>query len=283
MNRTSVYFSITVAASLLLGSCAALASHPASIDSDAEHTALPKPEVTQLAIDEPRRVLFVGNSYFFYNDGLHSHLYRMARAAGLFETSPAMFRSSTIGGAALRDHPMDYLLKSENLRVDAPFELVIMQGVSSAALTKNRRKFFVDAATINARKIRMAGAQPILYMTPAYAPAHRRYSPDMTARIASFYIETGNELDAMVIPVGLAFQEAYRRNPDIILHKPFDSSHPDLLGTYLAAATLLASVYGVSPVGNEYDYFGAIDPADALFLQTVAQDTVIEFFGRSAM
>ena len=38
-----------------------------------------------------------------------------------------------------------------------------------------------------------------------------------------------------VIPVGLAFEEAYRQRPGVKLHKDFDGSHPDLLGTYLAA------------------------------------------------
>jgi len=102
----------------------------------------------------------------------------------------------------------------------------------------------------------------------------------MIKDIASLYVETGNQINALVIPVGLAFEEAYRRNPDIQLHKNFDGSHPSLLGTYLAASTVLASIYGISPVGNSYDYFGAIDRADALFLQTVAQDTVSRFYGQ---
>lgn len=273
---------VLIAPITLLMSCAINASeNPGGVAHNLEGS-LPDPEVTQVQVPSPHRILFVGNSYLYYNDSLHNHVKRMGDAVGLFEKTPVVFKSATIGGAALRDHAMDHLLKPENLRVDAPFELVVMQGISSAALTEHGRKRFVDAATRNARKIREAGGQPVLYMTPAYAPAHRRYSPEMTARTAALYIDTGNQIDALVIPVGLAFQEAYRRKPDIVLHKPFDSSHPELLGTYLAAATALASVYGVSPIGIEYDYFGAIDPADALFLQTVAHDTVTEFFGRAA-
>jgi hypothetical protein len=33
-------------------------------------------------------------------------------------------------------------------------------------------------------------------------------------------------------------------------------------------------------VGNSYTYFGEIDERDALFLQQVAQDVVVDFFGR---
>ena len=83
----------------------------------------------------------------------------------------------------------------------------------------------------------------------------------------------------MVIPTGLAFAEAYRRQPAIELHKSFDGTHPSLLGTYLAAATTFASIYRMSPVGNSYDYFGEISAEDARFLQEVAHDTVLAFYG----
>ena len=79
----------------------------------------------------------------------------------------------------------------------------------------------------------------------------------------------GNAADALVIPVGLAFDLAYERRPDIELHKAFDGSHPTLLGTYLAAATTFAALYDVSAVGNPYDYYGAMPAEDAAFLQQV--------------
>src|SRR5579862_1854074 len=57
-----------------------------------------------------------------------------------------------------------------------------------------------------------------------------------------------------------------------------DKRHPTLIGTYLAACTTYAAVYGKSPVGNTY--LAGIDPATAQFLQTVAQETVQEYYGR---
>lgn len=49
----------------------------------------------------------------------------------------------------------------------------------------------------------------------------------------------------------------------------------DSTGTFLAAATVMASVYRISPVGNTYT---AGLPADvATHLQTVATETVREF------
>jgi hypothetical protein len=66
----------------------------------------------------------------------------------------------------------------------------------------------------------------------------------------------------------------------MVLHKFYDCSNPELEGTYLAACVLFATLYGQSPVGNSYTYFGEIDEQDALFLQQVAQDVVVDFFGR---
>ena len=120
-------------------------------------------------------------------------------------------------------------------------------------------------------------------MTHAYSPPHPRFDPNMIDSIESLYVETANEINALVIPVGLAFEEAYRRRPEIVLHKKFDGSHPDLLGTYLAACVIVASAWGLSPIGSDYDYFGTIDRDDARFLQQVAQDVVTEFQRRQSL
>lgn len=238
------------------------------------------PEIQYPTQRMPSRILFVGNSYFYYNDSLHNHVQRMVFDTGLAVRGDLTYKSSTIGGAMLSDHPIDHLLDPANLRVTQPFQTVIMQGISSAALSQERRANFSATAADYAQRIRAAGGEPVLYMTPAYVPPHRQYRTGMIEDIASLYVETGNTIDALVIPVGLAFEEAYRRRPDIILHKEFDGSHPSMLGTYLAAATVFASLYETSPVGNDYTYFGAVSDEDALFLQTVAQDTVREFYGR---
>ena len=60
---------------------------------------LQKPGVIRLAAEMPERVLFVGNSYFYYNDSLHNHVRRL-----LAELKPEIkteFKSATIGGARL--------------------------------------------------------------------------------------------------------------------------------------------------------------------------------------
>jgi hypothetical protein len=80
-----------------------------------------------------------------------------------------------------------------------------------------------------------------------------------------------------VIPVGLAFEEAYKRKSEMMLHKDFDGSHPSLYGTYLAACVVYLSVYGGSLERLTYDYYGSIEPEVAGFLREVARDVVRDF------
>lgn len=237
-----------------------------------------QPLVTELRNNSPNNILFVGNSYLYYNDSLHNHVYRIVTSIRPDWADDIAYKSATIGGASLSHHNIDSYLEPGKLGLDIPFDLVILQGGSGESLRMKRQIQFSEKVVELQTKISMAGAETALYMTHAYVPPHRRYDPQMIRDIETLYVETGNEVGALVIPVGLAFEEAYRRRPNIILHKTFDGSHPDMLGTYLAACVVFASIYGLSPVGSSYDYFGEVSDEDASFLQLVAWDTVSKFF-----
>jgi hypothetical protein len=241
------------------------------------------PDVVRLENTAPRRVLFVGNSYFYYNDSLHNHVRRIAAEKGPYGYDEYQYKSATIGGASLSQHPIDSLLEPGRLGIDEAFDLVILQGGSGEALSEDRRARFREKAGELSRKIRATGAEVALYMTHAYVEPHRRYDPDMIDDIERTYVPAGNELGALVIPVGLAFERAYDERPDIELHKSFDGSHPSLYGTYLAACVVYQSVYGRSVVDLDYDYFGAVDRDTATFLQGIADETVRTFYRRDGV
>ncbi len=224
------------------------------------------------------RVLFVGNSYFYYNDSLHNHVARMLAIAEPLREKRIDFKSATIGGASLAQHNVDYLTQVGRLGVKQPFELVILQGGSGEPLSERRRAAFQRAVLEANQVVTSRGAKLALYMTPAYVAPHAHARPENMRLTEDAYVAVGNEVQALVIPVGLAFEEAYRRRPGLQLHNKIDGSHPSMAGTYLAACTVLASVYGISPVGNSYDYYGAIDRETAAFLQQVAYETVERFF-----
>ncbi|MBS8226654.1 hypothetical protein [Vannielia litorea] len=235
------------------------------------------PSVTQPQAESPARVLLVGNSYLYYNDSLHNHLRRMVMAGTDVEPQ---YKSATIGGARLDHHNIDWLTQPGAIGVEEPFELVILQGHSNAALSEKNQTRYMEAAKAAAALISERGGKVALYMPHAYVDPHKSADPENIRANERFYTEAGNELDAIVIPVALAFEEAYKRRPEMALHKDYDGSHPSLLGSFLAAATAYATLYGADPVGNEYDYFGKVGAEDAAFLQEVARDTVNAYFGR---
>lgn len=257
-----------LALSIVLAFCVSLAA------------AQPAPTVKRPQVDTPKKILFVGNSYLYYNDSLHNHLRRMVDAGGIAPEKALQYKIVTIGGAPLAHHDVASYLAPGKLGMKEPYDVVILQGNSGAVLSDARRKSFHDKVTEFSADIAKAGAKTALYMTHAYVAPNKNASPDMIRKIEDMYVSVGNEVGALVIPVGLAFEEAYRRKPDLQLHKTYDGSHPDLIGTYLAACVLYASLYGKSPVGNAYDYFGKVDKDTATFLQQVAWDTAQKFYGR---
>lgn len=238
------------------------------------------PVVKDLGGEAPGRILFVGNSYLYYNDSLHNHVRRLAIAADPAIEKKLQYKSATIGGAPLAHHDVKGLLVRGRLGIKEPFHVVVLQGNSAAALSEARSASFRKKVIEFNGEIGKAGAKTALYMTHAYVKPNKNASPDMIRKVEDLYVSTGNEVGALVIPVGLAFEEAYRQRPDIQLHKTYDGSHPDLIGTYLAACVVYASLYGKSPVGNSYDYFGKIDRETAAFLQKVAEETVRKFYAR---
>jgi len=255
-----------------LASCALVL---ASLAAAAQAPAVRAPQV-----DTPTRVLFVGNSYLYYGDSLHNHVRRMAIAADPGLEKKLAYKSATIGGARLSHHNIEHLTEPGRIGVEEPFELVILQGGSFEPLSSKRSAAFHETVIEFNKIITERGGKTALYMTHAYVELHRRAKPENIRLTEELYVSVGNEIGALVIPVGLAFEEAYRRRPGIKLHKDYDGSHPELIGTYLAACTVYASIYGRSPVGNSYDYFGKIDKDTATFLQQVAADTVKKFYGR---
>lgn len=242
---------------------------------------LPRPEVRPDPGATPTRVLFVGNSYLYYNDSVHNHVRRLAEAASTLEAGAYQFKSATVGGARLWHHPIDHWLGVGNLGVDEPFQLVVLQGGSNETLGPERLARFRETARAYVAKVRAIGATPALYLTHAYVPPHPRTQPGMTETVARATIDLGNELDTLVIPVGLAFARAYTERPDLALHESFDGTHPNLLGTYLAAGVVYGTIYGRPVADIDYDAYSDIDADTAAFLRGVADRTVTEFFAEA--
>lgn len=238
------------------------------------------PQVDALESPSPKQLLYVGNSYQYYNNSLHNYVKRMVEAAHPEMAEDLNSKSATISGARLSHHEVKGYLFPGALGLADPFDAVVLQGHSSAALTDENRQTFRTAVMRHHQAIEATGAETVLYMTPAYSEDHDSYDPGMIDKINDLYTTVGNEISALVIPVGLAFQNAYEQRPELALHVDYDGSHPTPEGTYLAAATVFAALYDTSVVGNPYTYYGRISEDDAAFLQQVAEDTVEQYYSR---
>ena len=100
--------------------------------------------------------------------------------------------------------------------------------------------------------------------------------PEMTAQLAEQYTIAGNANDALVVPAGLAFAAAREGRPGLNLYQP-DRRHPSPEGTYLAALTMYASIFGRAPSGGYAPT--VIDAETAAYLRQTAWTAAKDYFG----
>ena len=214
------------------------------------------------------KVLFVGNSFTFYNNGLHSHFRKLTWSSGLLTRENSRVRIMTISGGQLPEHAGGF----KKVMSGDDWDIVVLQGHSVGPISEDSAAAFRKAARKFARIAKRQGTRPAFFMTWAYAG-----KSEMTAQLDKAYTEVGNELDAQVVPVGLAFAKVVAERPDIALTMD-DDKHPTLAGTYLAACTFFAALYDRSPEGLDYD--AGLGAETAGYLQKVAWQTVVDYANR---
>ena len=223
-----------------------------------------------------KNILFVGNSYLYYNDSLHNHVKRMAVERFPSYEEKFIYKSSTIGGARSWHHNFEHLLESKNIGVDEPFNLLILQGGSAEPFSETSRLRFQKTVKEVNKIAKKHGTKLVLYMTHAYVPPDKRYEDNMINKISSLYVNAGKANNVEVIPVGIGFENAYKENPNIQLHN-IDGTHPSLLGTYLAACIVYGVLYDDSPIGINYNYHGKVSDQERIFIQKIAHETITNF------
>jgi hypothetical protein len=283
-RRVSSLAVIALVGMLTLGACAPMATTPSAAAGSGAATAV----VARMAgtAAPPRSLLYVGNSFMYYNNSLHGHVSLLARAAADKDRAAHRAVSITISGSGMDWHDVGsyfrpnavgrYSFVGDNeVRFNPPgraFDAVVLMDCSQCPVHPTLRPIFFEYTKRHSDTVRANGAEPIFFMTWAYAD-----KPEMTQGLADAYNEAGRLNDAHVIPAGLAFARSIAVKPDLNLYVP-DKRHPSLAGTYLAACVFLGSVFGVSPVGNGYT--AGLDAATASHLQRVAWETVQSYHRR---
>ncbi|WP_163999722.1 SGNH/GDSL hydrolase family protein [Pyxidicoccus caerfyrddinensis] len=192
------------------------------------------------------RVLFIGNSYTYYNN-----LPRVLEALAASASPPLQLETRAVvaGGARLKTH-WDDEAALEALR-EGGWDYVILQEQSTLGgllvdgrldINDPERVFFPYARKFHA-EAEKRGARTVLSLTWS-----RRRAPEAQALLNHAFLSLGRELKATVVPMGPAWLTVREQHPDLGLYLA-DGSHPTPAGTYLAACTLYAALFGRSPEG----------------------------------
>ena len=212
------------------------------------------------------RVLFIGNSYTFFNDlpVLVSTIAASAKPSIIIETA-----QYTRAGYSLEQHWNEGQAVNE---IRKGWHFVVLQEYSTRPIQDPERMY--EFARKFDAEIKASGAQTVFFMTWA-----RQHLPDMIEGLAQAYTEIAAELGARLAPVGRAWEKSIEERPDLVLHLP-DQSHPSVHGSYLAACVFFTVLTGKSPLGLAHEATGGLDQIserDIAFLQRIALATVEEY------
>ena len=225
-------------------------------------------------------VLFIGNSYIYYND-LPIMLDDLANSLG----DDINFEQSTPGGETLEGHST-YPLTINKIN-QTNWDYVILQGqsqrsaLSPAYVSTNVTPFAQQL--VNMIESNSSCSEPIFFMTWGRKYGDQSYCAfyppvctfdGMQARLRDSYLNYGFNNSATISPVGIAWKRAMNQNSTINLYRN-DNSHPSERGTYLTACTFYATIFKKSPIGASFKPAG-MSQSDATFLQTIAHEVVLD-------
>jgi hypothetical protein len=207
------------------------------------------------------RVFFIGNSYTHRNlmPGIFTQL---AKASGV----DVVWDWRAPGGSSLADS-YDGIgsVPSALPRVQkGDWDYVVMQEQSTTPLT-DRSEFLASAKRWDTELDR-AGVKGIFLMTWA-----RKAAPDTQIDLTSAYVEAARAASAATAPAGEAWKSTWTEHPELELYGP-DGSHPAVLGSYLVACTLYATIFRKSPEGLPGRFTAIFAPGVPLFGQPASGD-----------
>ena len=211
----------------------------------------------------PRRILFVGNSLTYSQQGIYTHL----QAMGAVATPPLTIQAdrAVVGGQYFRT--LWERFPEPRQAIARGYDVVVLQEDLPETTVADFRQY----ARLFVADIKRTGARPVLLMAWAY----KRLGWISTSEIAEAHRAAAKELAVDVAPAGLAWERLAKQRPDLDLFNT-DREHPSIYGTYLATAVVYATIYGADPTGLSYLPKG-ISPDAGAFLRRTAWETVQEY------
>ncbi len=224
---------------------------------------------------ESTSVLFIGNSFTFYNE-----------MPVIFKEIAASFdRTVEIdtvveGGMNLAYHsqqPFTYQKIKEK-----KWDYVVIQGHSNEfakydpEIIQNTLPYLeriLDSVQAN-----YLCSKVLLYMTWGYQDGNKEWDAiktyeSMQDLIERQYLRTADFLSLGISPVGAVWREVRKKHKRMNLYDP-DKFHPSLNGSYISACTFYSSIFGVSPVGASVSC--KINAKEKQEIEMLAADVVLK-------
>ncbi|MGN0811912.1 MAG: leucine-rich repeat protein [Candidatus Coproplasma sp.] len=225
--------------------------------------------------DKTTKVLFIGNSFTYYND-MPTLFGQIATAAG----EKVVVDSVTNGAWNLTkfaDVNDEYGKQvDDKLRATNDYDVVVLQEQSTRPLT-SYDAFLAAAQSLKAKiDETQTACSIVLYATwgyPEEANNQKITIPEMGNNLREKYDSVATELGAKVSYVGDAFSTVYTNNPELNLYHT-DNRHPSYAGSFLSACVHVATILNCDPTLSTFN--GELDTATATLLKNVAYDTVFK-------
>ncbi len=224
-------------------------------------------------------VLFIGNSFTFYNDmpGLFKEI---ATSKG----KTVYTDTAVTGGKDLKFHSERE--RTYELIKSRKWDFVVLQGHSNEfaqpdskvdTLTYPFAKKIIDSIRTYSKCSRI-----LFYMTWGYKNGNPKWKAiasfdSMQYRIERQYLRFADKLHTGVSPVGMVWKEVRTFNPEINLYAE-DRFHPILTGSYLSACTFYTTIFGETPYKNTAMI--DLDPTQREIIELAATKIVLNNLAR---
>jgi hypothetical protein len=229
-------------------------------------------------------VLFIGSSYFQFND-LPGIFQQLALEAG----KQVYVKREVVPGLYL-DH---FALSPQTQQViqEWDWDYVVLQGGCHNAAYPETHHIITPGSgyhpvypALETLKAKIEANHPdsrTVYMMPwafedgmTWVEGQTDTYEDMQQRIHDNAIRWADSLDLTVAPVGWAWYDVLSDDPPPHYLHLSDWSHPSLRGSYLGASVIFSTVF-VQSVAN-VDYYGGLGQAEAAAFREVASRIVLD-------
>ena len=226
---------------------------------------------------EPMKILFIGNSATYYNDMPAAIFAPLCEAAGydvevtsITKGSYYLHRHINVNDAvgaqvhvALRDNKYDYVVMQDYVHATVPAD-------------------YYTGVRIMTKMVRENGAVPVLYSVVPPLDGASTYDKDygygqdaktFAHKSDSASTAIATELGIKVAHAGLAIYDLMENHPELTLHHT-DNRHPGVLGSFVIASTIFATIFDHDP--TKVDYIGSTDADTAAILKEAARKATFE-------